>query len=478
MLAGLGGIAGLAVAELGVRALTALSPADLPRAGAIGVDRAVFAFALGITTLAGIASGLIPAVGAARSDPHAALQQGERCAVGGHRRARSALVVAEVAIAVVLLVSSGLLLRSLQRLFAVEAGFDPSQLLTMQVQTSGRRFAADSTTYRFFEQVLEAARSVPGVTTAALTSQLPLSGDVDLYGVHFDPALPDDPGEQGEVRGTFRYAVSPGYFETMDIPLRRGRLLAEPDRAGAPLVAMISESLARRRLQGREPIGQRLRIGAGPLYTVVGVVGDVRQISLALTESDAVYVTAAQWRFADNAMSLVVRSSGDPAALAAPLREAIWSVDKDQPVVRVATMTDLLAASAAQRRFALIVFEAFAIAALLLAALGLYGVLSGIVAERTREIGVRSALGATNTRILALVVRQGMALTGLGMIMGVAGAVVTTQGLTALLFGVSALDAVTYAGVIGLVAAVALLACGVPAWRALRVDPMGALRHE
>ncbi len=318
---------------------------------------------------------------------------------------------------------------------------------------------------------------MPGVTEAAFTSQLPLSGDSDHYGVRFDPSPQEDPGE---VAGTFRYAVSPGYLETMRIPLRRGRLLDEQDGADAPRVAVISESMAKRRLAGLDPIGQRLRIGAldGPLYTVVGVVGDVRQMSLALADSDAVYVTAAQWRFADNAMSLVVRAGGDAAALAPALRQAVWSVDKDQPIVRVATMDDLLAASAAERRFALILFEAFALAALVLAAAGIYGVLSGSVAERTREIGVRAALGASRESILALVVRQGMTLTGLGVAVGLAGAVAASQALVAMLFGVSRLDPATYLGVVALLAVVSLIACAVPAWRAARVDPASTLGAE
>ena len=338
LLAALGGVLGMVVAILGVRALVALSPPGLPRVDAIAVDGTVFAFALGITTLIGLAFGLIPALQAARNDPNQDLQLGSRRTAGGHRRTRSALVVAEVALALVLLVSSGLLLRSLERLFSVTAGFDSSGLLTMQVHTAGRRFGTDSTTYRFFAQALEAVRQVPGVTAAALTSQLPLSGDLDMYGVQFDPVPTDDPGE---LRGTFRYAVSPGYLEIMRIPLRRGRLLSERDDARAPLVALISESMAKRRLSGRDPIGQRLRIGSGPLYTVVGVVGDVKQMSLALNESDAVYTTATQWRFADNAMSLVVRARDNGAMLAPAIRQAVWSVDKDQPIVRLATMDDL-----------------------------------------------------------------------------------------------------------------------------------------
>jgi putative ABC transport system permease protein len=475
LLAALGGVLGMVVATLGVRALVALSPPELPRVDVIAVDGTVFAFALGITTLIGLAFGLIPALQAARNDPNEDLQLGSRRTTGGHRRTRSGLVVAEVALALVLLVSSGLLLRSLERLFAVNAGFDSSRLLTMQVQTSGRRFENDSTTYRFFAQALEAVRQVPGVTEAALTSQLPLSGDLDLYGVQFDPTPTDDPGE---VRGTFRYAVSPGYVETMRIPLRRGRLLDERDDARAPRVALISESMAKRRLPGRDPIGQRLRIGTGPLYTVVGVLGDVKQMSLALNESDAVYVTATQWRFADNAMSLVVRARDDAAVIAPAIRQAVWSVDKDQPIVRVATMDDLLAASAAERRFALIVFEAFALAALVLAAAGIYGVLSGSVAERMREIGVRSALGASRGNILGLVARQGMTLTGIGIAIGLAGAGAASQVIVAMLFGVSPMDLVTYLGVTALMGAVAAIACVVPAWRATRIDPVRTLQAE
>jgi ABC-type antimicrobial peptide transport system permease subunit len=255
-------------------------------------------------------------------------------------------------------------------------------------------------------------------------------------------------------------------------------VLDEHDRADAPRVALISESMARRRLPGINPIGHRLRIGDGPLYTIVGLVGDVKQMSLALSQSDAVYVTASQWRFADSAMSLVVRTRGDAAALAPAVRQAVWSVDKDQPVVRVATMDELLAASAAERRFALVVFEAFALAALLLAAAGIYGLLAGSVAERTREIGVRAALGASRGNILALVLRQGLALTGLGVAIGLAGAAAATQAIATMLFSVSRLDPVTYLGVIVLLSGVSVIACGAPAWRAVRVDPASTLRAE
>ena len=476
VLAAAGGVVGMLVAQLGVRALLALSPPGLPRLDALGVDGTVFGLGLGITTLIGLAFGLVPAFQAARSDPQEELHSASHRTTDGHQRTRGTLVVAEVALALVLLVASGLLLRSLQRLFAIAPGFDAAHLLTMQVQASGRRVTQDDGTVRFFAQALEAVRRVPGVSAAALTSQLPLSGDLDEYGVHFELSAT----QHVEGGSTFRYGVSPGYVETMGIPLRRGRLFDDHDRAGAPLVALLSEAFAQRMFAGRDPVGQRLRIGPtnGPYFTVVGVVGDVRQVSLALGRSDAVYIPASQWLFPDNLMSLVVRGQGDVAALAPAVRRAVWSVDKDQPIVRVATMKDLLTASAGERRFALIVFEAFALVALLLAATGIYGVLAGGVTERTREIGVRSALGASQVGILGLVLRRGIALTGLGIALGLVGAVLASQALITLLFGVSHLDPVTYGGVVVLLVLVAALASGIPAWRAARIDPAIALRLE
>ena len=420
--------------------------------------------------------GLMPALQASRDELNAGLHQSARSRVGGRQMARRALVITEVSLALVLLVGAGLLLRSLQRLFAVDAGFNATHLLTMQVQTSGNRFD-DDTTRQFFTQSVEAVRNVPGVAAAAFTSQLPLSGDLDEYGVHFDP------GPEGRPEGgysTFRYAVTPGYLETMGIPLHRGRLLNEHDVAGALLVVLISESLAKRKFHEQDPIGHRVHVGRQdlPWYTIVGVVGDVKQLSLAVTQSDAVYVPSAQWYFADDAMSLVVRTRGEAAALAPAIRDAIWSVDKDQPIVRVATMDNLVAATAAERRFVLTLFEAFGLVALILAATGIYGVLSGSVSERIREIGVRAALGASRSNILALVLRQGMLLTALGVAIGLGGAVIASQALVSLLFGISWLDPITYLGVIVLLAGVSIIACWVPAWRASRVDPSITLRAE
>ena len=477
LLAMMGGALGLVVAEFGVRELVRLSPIELPRMVDIGVNETVFAFALGITTLIGLGVGLIPALHASRGDLNSKLQQSSRRTAGGHQWMRRTLVIAEVSLALVLLVGAGLLFRSLSRLFAIDPGFDTSQLLTMHVQASGTRFD-DEKTHRFFAQSLEAVRQLPGVTAAAFSSQLPLSGDLDDgYGVQFESSM-NNPEEN---RGAFRYAVSPGYLETMAIPLRRGRLLTAHDTANTPPVALISESLAQSKFQDQDPIGQRLRLGAndGPWCTVVGVVGDVRQTSLAVSQTNAVYITTDQWRlFADRALWLVVRARGEAAELAPAIRQAIWSIDKDQPIVRVATMDQRLASSAAERRFALILFEAFGFVAVVLVAIGLYGVLSASVTERTREIGVRLALGAQKRDVLFLILRQGLALTLVGVSVGLLASWAVTRLLTGLLYGTSATDPLVFGGVATLLFIVALLACYVPARRAMKVDPLVILRYE
>jgi len=391
---------------------------------------------------------------------------------------RSILVIAEVSLAAVLLVSTGLLLRSMQHLFSVDPGFDTSHLLTMQVQESGHRFDKDAARLQFFTEALEQVRQVPGVLSAGFSTQLPLSGDADTYGVEFE-------GKNNEVGDpALRYAVTPGYIEAMHIPLRRGRLLSEHDEAGAPAVVLISESLATREFPGQDPIGRRVRVGpdAGhadkPWATIVGVVGNVKQESLAMGDEDAFYISTKQWAWADSAQSLVVRTRGDAAALAPAIRDAIWSVDKDQPIVRLATMDNLLTASEAERHFVLLLFEAFAMLGLVLAATGIYGLLAGSVSERTREIGVRAALGASRGSILALVIRQGMTLTVFGLFAGLLGAVAASSGIAALLFGVSRFDPVTYVGVTALLIFVSGVACFVPARRAASVNPVEALRAE
>ena len=478
LLALLGGILGVVLAHATVDALVALSPPELPRSDAIAVDRMVLVFTAGLTTVIGLLVGLLPALNGFNSGVPAGAPQQSMRIVRGHQLTRRSLVVVQVALALVLLVAAGLMLRSLQHLFAIPPGFDPTDRLTMQVQVAGQRFRNAETAHRFFDQVVEAVRQVPGVTDAAFTNQLPLSGDDEAYGVRFESAPP--PTAQ-EGQAAYRYTVSPGYFAAMGIPLRAGRVLDSHDDAAAPLAVVINESLARRRLPGLDPVGQRIQIGgpdSAPRFTVVGVVGDVTQTSLAVTPPDAVYMTAPQWRFSDSARWLIVRTRVDAAALTPAIRQAIAAIDPNQPVTRVATMDERVRASVANRRFALLLFEAFGITALILAAIGTYSVLSGSVTERTRELGVRSALGASRLNILALVLRQGLTLTGLGIAIGLAGAAIASRALVTLLFGVTPLDSVTYAGVATLLVIVSMLACAMPAWRAARVRPSVALRFE
>ena len=476
-----GGALGVVVAAYGVAALRALAPPELPRLSAIRVDAPVFVFALGIASLIGLAIGIFPALRAFAGDLHSGVQQSGRGAVGGQQTARRTLVVAEVALALVLLVSAGLLLRSLRRLFSTDPGFDSSHVLTLQVNEASHRYDKNPARLEFFRQALDAVQALPGVERAGFTSQLPLSGDSDVYGMAFDHggAL----AQQNDF-AALRYAVTPGYFTAMRIPLRGGRFFNEGDSATAPRVAILNESLARREFGSRDPIGQRVCLRCDlsspdrPWSVVVGVVADVKQSSLAIGEEDAFYVPNAQWYWADNAMSLVVRTRGDAASLAPAVQNAIWSIDKDVPVVRVATMEALLRRSEARRRFALVVFEAFALVGLLLAATGLYGVLSGGVSERLREIGVRAALGASRRDLLALVIGQGLSLAVVGVVLGLAGAAAATGLLSTLLFGISRLDPTTYAGVIVLLLAISAAACWLPAWRASRVDPSITLRAE
>ncbi|HSJ16414.1 MAG TPA: ABC transporter permease [Longimicrobiales bacterium] len=477
LLACIGAAAGIAVARLGLAGLIALSPPDLPRLNAIRLDGPVFFFAVGVTTAIGVIVGTFVALYQTRRGVRGAAVQHSTRLTGAGTRARRALVVVEISLAVILLVAGGLLVRSMERLLDVDPGYEPDRVVTMRVQVSPARYATDDAVRQYFERSLEAVRAVPGVASAGYTSLLPLTGDYFKFGVFAESAPDVGADEDGSA---FRYAVTPGYLETMRIPLRSGRLLSEHDARTATASVLINESFARRRFPDAHAVGQRIRLGGAgqPWSTVVGVVADVKQLSLAEGEQNAVYLAAAQTPFADRVLWLVARTRGDPAVLAPTIRETIWSVDADQSVSDIATMRSLIVRSAAARRFTLIIMQTFALSALLLAAVGLYGVLAGSVAERVREIGVRSALGATRIDIGALIFRQAFALAGLGLIIGIAGALVSTRLAESLLFGVSRLDAVTYAGVPLLLLAVCACATLIPAWRAARIDPAVTLRSD
>lgn len=471
----LGAALGVVLASAAVGALVAASPPGLTRVSAIEVDGPVLGFALLLTTLTSVAIGLLPALYASGQD-NLLMNLGTARSTRGRHRVRTVLVGAQIALALVLLSGSGLLLRSMQRLIAIPPGFDANGVLTMQVQASPLRYTEDGAATRYFDAVREAVERVPGVTEVALTSQLPMSGDNEAFGVTLasPPAVP--PPERREI---FRYAVSAGYFELLRIPLRAGRTLTESDREGAPLSVVVNESFARRYFPDRTAIGERLWIGGatGEPYTVVGVVGDVKQLSLDGDTPDAVYTTPSQWRFDHMTMSIVVRGAGQVESLASAVREAVWSVERDHPVTRVTTMQALIAETAAERRFVLLLFEVFALAAAALTMAGIYGMMAGLVSERTRELGLRAAVGAAPGQIVALVLAFAARLTAAGLVVGLGAALLTMRGLDAMLYGVSSLDPLTHGAVVLLVALMAVLASAVPARRAARIDPAVALRE-
>ncbi|WP_109488622.1 ABC transporter permease [Occallatibacter savannae] len=485
LLAVLGGLAGIAVAFAGVRALVSLSPPGLPRIEAISLDPAALGFALAVTTVIGLLTGLFPVVGGSRTELNRALSRSSGRTAGGRGVALRALVVTQVALAMILLVSTGLLLHSMRRLLNVDPGFNPNHLLTMVVHTSGPEYLpvsqdprpAFAARFRFYQQAIEAVRRIPAVREAGFGIPLPLSDDPSFLG-QADVQFEKD-GPRG-VRRSLRFGISPQFCQAMGIPLRSGRFLDERDKASAPFSALISESLARNEFPHEDPLGKRFHLGGteGAWYTVVGIVGDIKRTSLAVNEPEAVYTDFRQSWAVESPLSFVIRTSGDPALVANAVKNAIWSVDPNQPIVRVITMERMIVSSEAERRFVLILFAAFGSVALVLAAVGIYGVLSGSVNDRMREIGVRAALGASRRDILELILRDGLYLAAVGMCIGLAGAAASSQIMQSLLFGISRLDPLTYVGVLLLLTAVAAIACAAPAWRASRVDPSVTLRAE
>jgi predicted permease len=472
-----GGVLGLALAAVGVRALVAASPPDLPRLDAIHVNARVFLFSLGLTTFVGILVGLVPALDATRAETNAGLQQSAKREI--RARVRSVLVVAEVGISLVLLVTAGLLLRSVTRLLSVPPGFDPSHVVTMQVVGVGRALDSDEARLQFYREALDAVRALPGVVTAAFTSQLPLSGDIDGYGVEAQSVPSSANGAGG---AAMRYSITPQYFAAMGIPLQKGRLVDATDRPGAPISIVINESMARQLFGNRNPIGERVRfgpqLGGSSWNYVVGVVPDIKHFSLAAPAPNAFYVASSQWTWVDNVQTLIVRASGDASSLVPSIERAIWSVNRDRPIQRIRTMDSFVAASAGERRFALLVIEAFAVAALALAAIGLYGVIAGGVAERTREIGIRSALGASPTDIVSRIVGRSIRLTLAGVVIGIIGSLGATRLVQSMLYGVARIDLVTYASVTTLLLGVAGVAAWAPARRAAGIDATITLRAE
>jgi predicted permease len=480
LLAAGGGLLGILLADWCFEFLKNLIPEDLSRTVSLTLDLPVLGFALAITLVSSFLFGMAPALQVSKLDLSEVLKEGGRASAGSRRGPfRSLLVIGEVALSLMLLVGSGLLLASFARLRGLDPGFRADHVLTARLEVPRSKYGDFAKRSEFFERVLARVRSLPGVKVAGFTSALPLTwdGGTNTFtpeGTVADPSSPRDANNR---------VVTPGYFEAMRMSLRRGRLFNDGDGKDAPYVAIINETLARKFWPNRDPIGKRFKFGSPEdktfLRRIVGVVGDVRQMRLNEPPREEMYFP--YWQAKDNWMvprDLAIRTSGDPLSLAGAVRQAIWSIDKDQPVSNVMTLDDLLDQEVAQRRVQAALLGGFAALALVLACIGIYGVLSYLVSQRTREIGVRVALGASASDVFRTVAGQGMTLAGIGIAAGLAGALALSRLLGSLLFGVSAGDPLTYTGAVTVFGLVALLACYFPARRAAKVDPMVTLRHE
>ena len=481
LLASAGGLLGVLVAFWGVAGLAKFLPESLSKLQNVNVDARVFVFTLGVSALTAIIFGGVPALLASRTRPGATLNDVSRDVSGGTsgRFVRRLLVVSEVALAVVLLVGAGLLIRSFQRLRQVDIGFTTENRLTMKMVLPMPKYVKPEARRAFYDQTLQRVEAIPGVEAAGMITVLPLS----FSGMNFSFSVEGrtSPNDMQLPFALYR-VVSPSYFRAMGITLQRGRFLDPHDSPDTQPAIVINQRLAEQYWPNEEPIGKRLKIGPvdspNQWLTVVGIVNNVRQSGL-YEQKHEIYVPYAQERRVFMApRDLVVSTKADPASVVGAVRQAVWSVDKDQPVSNVRTMDQVVAASSSKERFQSLLLGLFAALALLLACVGLYGVISYAVVQRTHEIGVRMALGAKPVDVLRLVIRQGMGLTIIGLIVGVAAGSVVTRVLSDMLYGVSPRDPLTFVGAPLLLLLVAFLACYIPARRATRIDPLVALRYE
>ena len=482
LLAGAGGLLGVLGAFWGLEALSKLLPDSLSKLQNVSIDARVLLFTLGVSVLTAVVFGGVPALLAARAKPGETLGDVARDAAGGSsgRHVRRVLIVSEVALAVVLLVGAGLLIRSFQLLRQVNTGFNTENLLTMSMVLPMPKYREPEARRAFYDEVLQRVNEIPGVESAGVITFLPLS----FNGMNFSFSVEGQtsPGDMKLPFALYR-VVSPDYFRAMGIALQRGRFFEGSDNADSQPVIMISQRLAEQYWPGQDPTGKRLKIGPldspNPWLTVVGVVGDVRQAGLYGDPRMDLYAPYAQERRGFvTPRNLVLRTKGDATAVAGAVRQAVWAVDKDQPISNVRTMDEVFAAAISRERFQALMLGLFAALALVLACVGLYGLIAYAVAQRTHEIGVRMALGAQPSDVLRLVLRQGMGLTIAGLIVGIAIGSVATPVLTDMLFGVTPRDPLTFIGVPVLLLLVAFLACYIPARRATRIDPLVALRCE
>ena len=476
LLALCGGLAGMLLARWGLDALLALAPANLPRVADIHLDAGVLAFSLALSVLTGLVFGIAPAWLAARADVNEALKQGSRGSTeGGARgRLRSALVVLEVTFALMLLGGAGLLARSFMQLTHVDSGFTPENATVLRLSLPQKKYALPEQQTAFADALLERVKTLPGVQAVGLTHSMPLVGDYVLgFNIEGRPAI-----APSDLPNTNYYAVTPDYFRAMGIRLMRGRVFTAQDNAKTPRVAIINETLARQHFPNEDPIGKRINITNGPdtWREIVGIVGDIKQYGPDKATSNQSYEPFAQVPF--SSLNLVIRTSGPPATLLSAIRPTVYAVDKDQPIGTIRPLEEIMADSIARQRFAMTLLTVFSAVALVIAAVGIYGVMAYSVVQRTGEFGIRMALGAQQRDVLRLVLVQGGKLIGLGLLIGLAATLAASRAMGSMLFNTSAQDPLTLGTITLLLGAVALVACLLPANRATKVNPIEALRAE
>jgi putative ABC transport system permease protein len=477
LVSAVGGVLGVAIASWLLATLIAMAPEGTPRIAEVRLDASALLFALGAAALCGVVFGAFPAFQAAGVRGQHALIRGRSAGASAtSHQLRRGLMIVEVALALVLLTGAGLMMRTLQQLTLVETGFRPDHLLTMRISLSGDRWN-EARLQAFYDDLLARVQALPGVTRAALAYSLPIDGSNwnSIFIVGDKPVPP-----RTQLPTAAFTPVSSGYFETMGMRLIQGRVFDSSDRPASPTVVVVNETLTRRLWPGEEPIGKRLKQGwpedQSAWREVIGVVGDVKFEGVAEETPAQVYLPMTQE--SSQGFAIVVRAAADPGRLSSVVEATVHQLDKDLPLFAVRTMDQMLTESMARQRMATLILAVFAAIALTLASIGLYGVVSHGVTERTHEIGVRMALGANQRHVLKLVVRQGLSMAAAGIAIGLAGAIALSKTVQALLFGVTATDPLTFAAVVAVLLCVATVACYVPAWRATRVDPTQALRAE
>lgn len=468
-----GGAAGLLLAHWGLYALLKI-PQNFVRTEEANLDTRVLLFALAVSVITGWLFGLLPALQLARPELQSFLKEGARGSGEGFRwnRLRGAFVVAQVALSLLLLVSAGLLLRSFDKLLRVDVGFKTERLLSLEYRLPRTKYKDPAAQWNFHRQVVEQIQQVPGVQSVSLVRGLPFSGNGATTAITLPDREPPPKGMEPEVMVN---TATPNYFETLGIPFIKGRLFGDQDQANTPPVLIINQTMARRFWPNQDPLGKQINSG-GNVGTVVGVVGDAKHYWLEEESKPQMYGAYSQQPglFA----TVVIRTTVEPLSLSESVRKAVWRVDSDQPMWKIRTVGFLVNRSTADRRFLMTLMGIFATLALVLTIIGLYGVISYLVKQRTQEIGIRMALGAQMRDIMRMVLKQGMVLVLTGVALGLAAAWMLTRLMSRLLYQVSATDPLTFAGIALLLITVALLACYIPARRATKVDPLVALRYE